>query len=118
MLDPAKLRKDLNETAERLALRGFELDVQQIGALEEQRKECQVRTQELQNARNVRSKSIGVARSRGEDIEPLLADVSQLGDDLKAAQETLTDIQNQLEEIALGIPNLTHESVPQRRNRG
>ena len=112
MIDPAKLRKDLDKTAEQLALRGFVLDVQQIRALEEQRKDCQIRTQELQNTRNVRSKSIGEAKSRGEDIKPLLADVSKLGDDLKTAEVTLGDIQRRLEEIALGIPNLTHESVP------
>ena len=112
MLDPGKLRKELDETAKRLAQRGFELDVQQIKTLEEQRKELQVRTQELQNARNVRSKSIGAAKSRGEDIQPLLAHVAKLGDDLKSTDDSLAQVKKALEDIALGIPNLTHESVP------
>ena len=112
MLDPGKLRKELEDTARNLAIRGFELDVQQIKALEGQRKELQVRTQELQNARNVSSKSIGAAKSRGEDIEPLLTDVAKIGDELKNTEQSLLEVQTTLEDIALGIPNLTHESVP------
>ena len=112
MLDPNRLRKDLDETAKRLALRGFELDVERLRHLEGQRKELQVRTQELRNVRNVRSKEIGKAKSRGEDIEPLKSDVSKLGEDLKSAEEALSGLQGELEEIALGIPNITHETVP------
>ena len=113
MLDPVKLRKDLDETARRLAKRGFTLDIARIKSLEEQRKEQQVQTQTLQNERNTQSRSIGAAKSRGEDIEPLLATVSKLGDELKAAEKCLSDIQAELEDIALGIPNLTHDSVPE-----
>lgn len=116
MIDPAKLRKELAQTAQRLARRGFVLDVQQIRSLEEQRKELQVKTQELQNSRNVRSKSIGAAKSRGEDVAALLADVAHLGDDLKSAEDALAQVQSSLEDIALGIPNLTHDSVPEGKN--
>ena len=113
MLDPVKLRKDLDETARRLAKRGFTLDIARIKSLEERRKELQVQTQTLQNERNTQSRSIGAAKSRGDDIEPLLATVSKLGYELKAAEKCLSDIQAELEDIALGIPNLTHDSVPE-----
>ena len=73
MLDPNLFRKQIDETAARLALRGFELPVARITTLESERKQVQVRTQELQNERNTRSKAIGKAKAKGEDITPLLA---------------------------------------------
>jgi len=112
MLDPQLLRKDLDTVAARLRDRGFELDVDGYQSLEEQRKVIQIRTQELQNERNSRSKEIGQAKARGDDIEPLLAAVSDLGEKLKAAETELGGIQTQLEDMLLGIPNLLHESVP------
>ncbi|WDE09464.1 serine--tRNA ligase [Thalassomonas haliotis] len=112
MLDPKLLRTDLENIATALAKRGFKLDTGQLSALEEQRKGIQVKTQELQNQRNTRSKSIGQAKARGEDIQPLLAEVSQLGDDLKAAEEEQNKVLAQINAIASAIPNLMDESVP------
>ena len=82
MLDPNIFRKDLHATAARLRAQGFVLDVDRFDELESERKLIQTRTQTLQNERNVRSKEIGQAKSRGEDIEPLLAQVSDMGDEL------------------------------------
>ena len=112
MLDPALLRKDLANTATRLARRGFVLEADRIAALEEERRRVQTETQELQAQRNARSKAMGAARAAGEDIEPLRAGLSALGDRLKDLQESLSGIQAELREISLGVPNLTHESVP------
>ncbi|HNB89538.1 MAG TPA: serine--tRNA ligase, partial [Plasticicumulans sp.] len=82
MLDPRLLRSELDDTARRLARRGYVLDTDRIRGLEEQRKATQVRAQELQAVRNSRSKAIGKARGAGEDIAPLLAEVASLGDEL------------------------------------
>lgn len=112
MLDAKLIRNELEETARKLKRRGFELDCAKISELESQRKEIQVSTQELQNERNTRSKSIGKAKAAGEDIEPLLAEVSELGDRLKAAEERLATVQDELNSILMGIPNVPHESVP------
>lgn len=112
MLDPKYLRNELEETAKRLAQRGFELDVAPIKELEETRKSLQVKTEQLQNERNTRSKSIGQAKARGEDIQPLLAEVSQLGSELDAAKEELSALLSKLNDINLSIPNLPDESVP------
>jgi len=112
MLDPQFLRTDLEGVAGQLKLRGFDLDIEQIAQLETQRKAIQMQTQELQAERNSRSKSIGQAKAKGEDIQPLLDAVASLGDELKAAEEQLNTIQDQLNEIMLGMPNLPHESVP------
>ena len=112
MLDPALLRKDLANTATRLARRGFVLEADRIAALEEERRRVQTETQELQAQRNARSKAMGAARAAGEDIEPLRAGLAALGDRLKDLQESLSGIQAELREISLGVPNLTHESVP------
>ena len=116
MLDPALLRRDLEATAARLAARGVELDTARISRLEDERKEIQGRTQALQHERNARSKAIGRAKSKGEDIEPLLADMARIGDELKAAEARLSELQAELESIALEIPNLTHATVPEGRS--
>ncbi|MFP5374129.1 MAG: serine--tRNA ligase [Gammaproteobacteria bacterium] len=113
MLDPALLRNAPAETAARLrASRGFELDADALAALEAERKRIQVRTQELQNLRNTRSKAIGQAKARGEDVAPLLAEVAGFGEELKASEARLDAIRAELEAIALGIPNLPDASVP------
>ena len=116
MLDPVFLRRDLESTAARLATRGLQLDTARISRLEHERKEVQARTQALQHERNTRSKAIGRAKAEGEDIEPLLADVARLGDELKAAESRLSELQTELESIALEIPNLTHDTVPVGRD--
>lgn len=112
MLDPKFLRAELAQTAERLATRGITLDVAAISALEEQRRVLQVETQELQNQRNTKSKAIGQAKGRGEDIAPLLAEVDGLGAQLDAAKIRLDAILAELDKIALSIPNLPDLSVP------
>jgi len=112
MLDPRLIRNELDSVAAQLARRGFELDAARIAELEAQRKEIQVRTQELLSERNSRSKAIGQAKAKGEDIAPLLAAVSEMGDQLKAAEQELGLIQDELETILLGVPNIPHESTP------
>jgi seryl-tRNA synthetase len=112
MLDAKFLRNELTETANRLAQRGFVLDVARLIALEEQRRTLQVETQELQNLRNTKSKAIGQAKGRGEDITPLLAEVDGLGAQLDAAKQQLDAVLSEVEQIALTIPNLPDVSVP------
>jgi len=112
MLDPALLRSQLHVVAERLATRGYVLDKAAIEALEAQRKSVQTETQELQNLRNTRSKAIGIAKGKGEDASALLTEVAGIGDKLKTNEHRLTEIQDKLADIALGIPNLPDESVP------
>ncbi|ODB85156.1 serine--tRNA ligase [Candidatus Thiodiazotropha endoloripes] len=116
MLDPRLIRNNLEEVAAQLRRRGYELDIQLISELEERRKGLQVESQELQNERNSRSKSIGKAKAAGEDIQPLLAEVADLGDRLKLLQEDLNGVQAELSEITLGIPNIPHETVPEGRD--
>ena len=112
MLDPRLLRSELETVARQLARRGFTLDTAALQTLEEQRKAIQVQTQELQAERNARSKNIGKAKAAGEDIAPLLKEVEGLGDQLKAKQDELDSLQEQLNAILMSIPNLPHESVP------
>ena len=117
MLDPALLRTRLAETAARLKeTRGFTLDVAAVEALESQRKQLSTDTQELQNLRNTRSKAIGQAKAKGEDVAPLMAEVAGLGDKLKANELALAEVQARLADIALGIPNVPHESVPRGKD--
>ncbi len=116
MLDPRLLRNELETVAQQLARRGMQLDTAHISGLESRRKALQITTQELQNERNSRSKGIGRAKAAGEDIKPLLAEVSDLGERLKAAEEELQSVQQLLREISLGLPNLPHPDVPEGRD--
>jgi seryl-tRNA synthetase len=98
--------------ADALARRGYHLDIENYAALEEKRKALQIRTEELQNQRNTSSRSIGQAKARGEDIEPLLAEVSRLGEELKETKSTLDTIFDQMRHLALDMPNLPADDVP------
>lgn len=112
MLDPKFLRNDLHIAAEKLAARGFNLDVVKLEELESRRKSLQTATQELQNERNAKSKSIGQAKAKGEDIQPLLDSVADLGDKLDAAKAELTELLSEIDTIALSIPNIQADDVP------
>ncbi|MDR5868691.1 serine--tRNA ligase [Halomonas koreensis] len=113
MLDPKLLRSDLETVAQRLATRGFDLDTERLAALESRRRELQAETERLQNERNTRSKAIGKAKAAGEDIQPLLDEVSDLGERLDAAKARLAEVQAEWDEQVDGLPNLPHADVPQ-----
>ncbi len=112
MLDAKLFRADIDLLAKELGRRGYELDTEAVDSLESRRRELQVKTQELQSQRNARSKEIGAAKARGEDIEPLLAEVNDMGEDLKRCEQDLSELQEKLQAIGLAVPNLLHESVP------
>jgi len=116
MLDPKFLRNDIEETAARLATRGFILDTDQLKQLEEKRKQLQIDTENLQSQRNSRSKEIGMAAKRGEDIAPLREDMSKLGEQLDQTKAEFELVSNQIQEIAYTIPNLPDASVPVGKN--
>ena len=113
MLDSKLLRGNIDFVVEQLKRRNFSFDVDEYNELENQRKIIQVQTQELQNLRNTKSKSIGQAKASGENIEPLLEEVSELGDKLDSAKDQLQEIQSKINEIVLSIPNIPHTSVPE-----
>lgn len=113
MLDPALLRHQPADLAERLrASRGFELDVSALESLEADRKRIQVRTQELQSLRNSRSKAIGQAKAKGEDVSAIMAEVAAFADELKASEVALDELREKIEAISMGIPNLPADDVP------
>ncbi|SHJ46965.1 serine--tRNA ligase [Cycloclasticus pugetii] len=112
MLDPQLLRNNPEQVKTAMQRHGADLDLEVFNALETQRKDIQVKTQNLQNERNKRSKSIGMAKAKGEDIQPLLDSVSQLGDELKAAETELQGIQSKLQAIQLSLPNILADDVP------
>ena len=112
MLDPQLLRNNLEETAVLLKRRGYELDTVKFSALEEQRKKVQVEAQNLQAERNAKSKNIGKAKASGEDIQPLLDEVSSLGAKLEEAEKALAVVQEEMNNIMMELPNIPHASVP------
>lgn len=113
MIDQNLLRTNLEEVAEILKIkRNFILDIERVKSLEEQRKTLQVKTETLQAERNARSKNIGAAKARGEDISTLLAEVDSMGNELDSAKVELDKVQNQIRELLLSVPNLPAEEVP------
>ena len=112
MLDPQILRNDPDAVARGLTARGYTLDVEQWRVLEARRKELQVNTQELQNQKNTSAKSIGVAKRNGEDIQPLLDAVKELGSSLEAAENELSEVLQAQRDWLLDMPNLAREDVP------
>ena len=112
MLDPRLFRSELEFVQQQLGRRNFAFDAEAYSALETRRKDIQVKTQDLQNERNTRSKAIGLAKAKGEDIQPLLDQVADLGDQLKAAESELDVVQGQLNALMEGIPNILDEAVP------
>ena len=116
MLDPRLFRTDLDKVKQQLDRRSFAFDPAPYIALEARRKEVQVKTQELQNERNNRSKLVGQAKAKGEDVQSILEQMQHLGDDLKAAEAELAQIQAELDAILKVIPNILDESVPDGKN--
>jgi len=113
MLDSKLLRGNIDFVVEQLKRRNFTFDVAQYNKLEDQRKVIQVQTQDLQNLRNTKSKAIGQAKASGENMQPLLDEVSELGQKLDDAKSKLQGIQAKIEEIVMAIPNIPHPSVPE-----
>lgn len=114
MLDSKLLRTELDETAAKLARRGFTLDVENLRILEEKRKSLQMMTEDLQAQRNARSKSIGQAKAQGnhEEAEKILAEVANLGSDLDNAKKALAELLDELQSITMMVPNLPDDSAP------
>ncbi len=113
MLESKLLRGNIDFVVEQLKRRNFSFDVKEFNELEDQRKSIQVQTQDLQNLRNTKSKSIGQAKASGDNIEPRLAEVSELGEKLDNAKAQLQEIQSKISEIVLSMPNIPHSSVPE-----
>ena len=112
MLDPKLLRNELDQVAEQLAARGFTLPVAEFQALEERRKSLQVETENLQAERKRKSKEIGIAKGKGEDVSAIMAEVEGFAAQLTDCEKRLGELQQELKQLQLGVPNLPHESVP------
>ncbi len=116
MIDINLLRDDLAAVEKKLSTRGFNFDSKLFSSLETQRKELQVKTQELQESRNQLSKQIGIEKSKGGDTTDIMNEVSKVSSDLKDLETNLLKIQNELQDYLLTVPNLPHDSVPVGKN--
>ena len=116
MIDPKLLRNATDDVAANLARRGVDFDAAHYLDLEERRKALQVQAELLRSQRNASAKSIGQAKAKGEDIKPLLAAVKDLGDQLDAVEAALEGVQQELNDIELGLPNLLADDVPDGRD--
>ncbi|HRP23260.1 MAG TPA: serine--tRNA ligase [Thauera sp.] len=112
MLDIQLLRSHIDTVAARLATRGLTVDVAAFQALEDERKQLQTRTQELQARRNALSKQIGMLKAKGEDAAGVMAEVGQLGEELKACETALPDLLERINDFVSRLPNLPQDSVP------
>ena len=113
MLDPKLLRNNIAFVTQELLRRGFALDIDEYQSLEADRRSLQAEMEDLQNERNVKSKLIGQAKAKGEDVSPLLAEVSGLGEKLDLAKKRFGEVREQLEQLLKSVPNLPDASVPE-----
>ena len=113
MLDVKIIRSDANLVAQKLKIKKYDFDVAAFEALEEKRKSLQVETETLQSERNSRSKGIGKAKAAGEDIAPLIAEMDQMGAQLEAKKNELKVLQDELNALLAGMPNIPDEDVPE-----
>ena len=112
MLDIQQLRSGLDTVVARLKVRNFDFPVARFSELEAERKTIQTNTEALQAKRNAASKNIGFAKSKGENTDDIMVEVASLGYELKVGEARLTQIQVQLKDLMLNVPNLPHDSVP------
>jgi len=112
MIDLNVLRENTDQVKKSLKNRGFELDVDFFQQLEQQRKDIQIKTQDIQQERNSLSKQIGILKAKGEDTEKIMQQVASISTRTKDYEIQLQDIQQQLNDFLLNIPNLPHKSVP------
>ncbi len=112
MLDPKLIRSELNSVAQRLKIKNFDLDIKQLKEWEEIRKELQLDTEELQNERNRKSKSIGKTKAAGGDVSEIIADMDKLKSRLETKKTELNNIKTKLQDYLLSVPNLPDEEVP------
>ncbi|MFT6904276.1 MAG: seryl-tRNA synthetase [Oleiphilaceae bacterium] len=112
MLDPKLVRAQTEEIAKKLAIKKYEFDLPLFSTLEEKRKLLQGLTEDLQNERNTRSKSIGKAKSAGQDIAPLIAEMDDIGAKLETAKLEFKEVQDRLNDFFAGMPNLPDDAVP------
>jgi seryl-tRNA synthetase len=112
MIDPKLLRQAGNVVADNLARRGFEFDADAYTALDNRRKALQVEAESLRSERNASAKAIGKAKTGGQDVAPLLAEVANLGDTLASVEQDLQSVLGELQAIELGLPNLLQDDVP------
>ena len=112
MLDSKYLRGEIDYAATRLATRNFKLDVDKLNGLEEQRRELQIKTQDLQAKRNSLSKSIGIAIQKGEDVSAIKEQVKKIGEELVDVKAKQDAVLLEINTYALTVPNLPDESVP------
>ncbi len=116
MLDIQQLRKELPAVVAGLARRGVTFDEQTFRGLEDHRKQLQTKTEELQAKRNAASKQIGILKSRGEDTAGVMAEVVGVGDELKANEVALAEVQAKLSGFLRTIPNIPRSEVPQGKS--
>jgi seryl-tRNA synthetase len=112
MIDPKLLRQSTKDVADNLARRGFHFDVETYLNLEDRRKQLQVDTERLRGEKNANAKSIGRAKAKGEDVEPLLDAVRVLDAKLETNGDDLRTVQDTLRTLELGLPNLLQADVP------
>lgn len=116
MLDPKLIRSSIDNVAAQIKKRGFVMDVAKFNALEEQRKQWQVKMQDLQNERNVRSKAVGHAKASGKNVDEALLSLKTLSDELKSVEEQFAKTQVEMDDFLARIPNIPHESVPEGKS--
>ena len=112
MLDIKFVRANQAAVEEALAKRGGKISLDGFIKLEAERRAVLADVENNKARRNAVSKEIGKIKQAGGEASEIMAEMRSLGDEIAAADARLGEMEQQLEEILLAVPNIPHESVP------
>ncbi|WP_438447522.1 serine--tRNA ligase [Gorillibacterium sp. sgz5001074] len=117
MLDAKLLRNEPDRVRQAMQNRGKPLDdVNRFADLDTKRRELLQEVEQLKNRRNTVSQEVAVKKRAGEDAEPLILEMRDVGDRIKVLDEEVRVAEAELEQVLLSIPNVPHASVPVGRS--
>ena len=112
MLDIKLLRESPQEVSDALSKRGYTLDLTKFNELDAQRKTLQVDVEFVQSERKRLSTEFANLKKAGTSTDNLKNDIDKMNDGLKAGEDALKDLQIQIENFLLDIPNIPHSAAP------
>ena len=112
MHDLGYFREHLGEFEQMAANRGVTIDFDSFRAIDQERRERITAAERLKAQRNKASEEIPRRKKAGEDVSALLAEMKQVSEEIKLADERIAELDAKLSDFMLTVPNRPHSSVP------
>nr|MDD6336341.1 serine--tRNA ligase [bacterium] len=112
MLDFNLIKADPQQVAQAMAKRGFEVDFTEVLGLDGQRRSLIADTEAMKAERNRISAQIPQMKKQGQDVQPIFAQMRELGDAIKANDDKLQQIEGQIRAFLEALPNIPDSDIP------